>query len=894
MRGRVLGHYRVLDLVCAGGMGEVYRARDDRLDRDVAVKVLPDAVAADPDRRARFEREAKALARIEHPNILTIHEFGQDAPDGASGHTTWFAVTELLTGETLRSRLAREHLSWRRAVEIGAAVADGLAAAHGQGIVHRDLKPENLYLTDDGRVKILDFGLAASGLDPDPDAPTAAAPGAATAPGTVLGTVGYMAPEQVQGARVDPRADIFALGCVLFEMVTGRKAFARPTAAETLAAILSAPAPEMAASGTDAPAELSRVVARCLEKQPGQRFQSASDLAFALRELTTAPVGTPAGVAAPAAGPAALAATRSRPRAWMTGGAAVLALVAAAVVAAVWWWPDGRGKPAASTTGLDPEKVVVAVFDNRTGDASLDALGIMVSDIVTQSLRQLEGVKLADNPMVPAGGPALPQSAIAPGSDPVQWVAGRTGAGLVVAGAYYLDGTDVRVQSRIVDAATGTRVMDIEAVTAPRASPSGVVDALTPRIVGAVAARFNRMFSNMTGATRTPSYEAYLEFQAATRTFGDAASIQHLRSAVALDPSFVMARIQLALALRNQPLLSQADQVLRSIEEPAFFSKATPAEQALTRHYRASLEGNWIAALAAAREFGRLMPNSFWWSVVGISEDRVHHPRAAAEAYSHVPLSSAPAAAGPLATMPLLNRAGAYHQLGEYDTQLELARLGYQHYPNDGAFYSQEAGALIALGRLGEVDDVILRSQKASLRSGSAGAVMYRAARELAAHGHADGATAMATRAATWYRNQLDRGKPTTTLRESYAASLLHAGACTEAVRIRKDLLRQAPDSLAAQGNYAVTLVTCGGSRADAQKIAAALATVERPFLRGEHHYQRARILAVLGDREGAMRALDAAYAQGQEWSGSVMHLEGAFASLRDYPPFVELMKPKG
>jgi hypothetical protein len=174
------------------------------------------------------------------------------------------------------------------------------------------------------------------------------------------------------------------------------------------------------------------------------------------------------------------------------------------------------------------------------------------------------------------------------------------------------------------------------------------------------------------------------------------------------------------------------------------------------------------------------------------------------------------------------------------------------------------------------------------------GALLYRAARELGAHGHADAATAMATRAAAWYKTQLERVKPTTALRESYAASLLAAGACTDAVPVRQALSREAPDSLGARGNYAVALVICGGPRAEARKIAAALATVERPYLRGEHLYQRSRILAVLGDREGAMRALEAAYAQGYAWSGTTMHLESAFASFRDYPPFVELMKPKG
>jgi len=412
--------------------------------------------------------------------------------------------------------------------------------------------------------------------------------------------------------------------------------------------------------------------------------------------------------------------------------------------------------------------------------------------------------------------------------------------------------------------------------------------------VGAVAARFNRAYSGMVGATRTPSYDAYLEFRQSLTTFGDDASIQHLRSAVALDPSFVTAQIQLALAYRNRGLFTQADEALKRIEEPAALSNATPAEQALVRHYRASLDGNWAAALAEAREFGRLMPSSFWWSVVGISEERVHRPRAALEAYSHVQLQNSPAEMGPIASIPLSNRAGVHHQLGEYDEQLELARLGHQHYPNDGAFYSHEAGALIALGRPGEVDGVVLRCGNASLRSGSMGALLYHAARELRAHGHADAAAAMAARAAAWYKNQLESGKPTTALRESYAASLLEAGACTDAVRISKDTLREAPDSPGAQGSYAVALATCGGPRAEAQKIAAALARMERPFLRGVNHYQRARVLAVLGDREGAMRALEAAYAQGFVWFGTTIHLESAFASLRDFPPFVELMKPKG
>src|SRR5262245_27771106 len=209
-------------------MGEVYRARDTRLEREGAIKVLPAPFAHDPGRRARFEREAKAVAALSHPNILAIHDCGTE--QGVA-----FAVMELLEGETLRRRLARGAVPWRKAVEIGAAIADGLAAAHAKGIVHRDLKPDNLFLTSDGRVKILDFGLARVAT-PAPQLATATYHSAQTDLGTVMGTAGYMAPEQVRGQPTDARSDLFALGCVLYEMVTGQRTFARETDAETMTA----------------------------------------------------------------------------------------------------------------------------------------------------------------------------------------------------------------------------------------------------------------------------------------------------------------------------------------------------------------------------------------------------------------------------------------------------------------------------------------------------------------------------------------------------------------------------------------------------------------------------------------------------------------------------------
>ena len=273
--GRRLGRYEVLSLLGAGGMGEVYRARDTELERDVAVKVLPDAASGDPAWLDRFRREAHALSRLSHPNILEIFDAGSD--DGVR-----YVVTELLEGRTLRDHLEHGRLPIRKAVAIADAIARGLGAAHAQGVVHRDVKPENVLLTSDGRVKVLDFGIARlheleAAAARITEAPTV------TSAGTLLGTIGYMAPEQIRGEPADARSDVFALGCVLYEMLTGQRAFERATPAATLAAMLHDDPESPGALVPDLPSSLGRVVMRCLEKQPGERFQSAADVAFALR-----------------------------------------------------------------------------------------------------------------------------------------------------------------------------------------------------------------------------------------------------------------------------------------------------------------------------------------------------------------------------------------------------------------------------------------------------------------------------------------------------------------------------------------------------------------------------------------------------------------------------------
>jgi Tol biopolymer transport system component len=327
--GTVVGPYEITGPLGSGGMGEVYRARDARLAREVALKVLPASFLHDPDRLRRFEQEARAAGQLNHPNIVVVYDTGTHA--GAP-----YVVEELLEGETLRQRLGGGRLPPRKVLDYARQIAQGLAAAHHKGIVHRDLKPENLFVTTEGRLKILDFGLAklarAEVSAPATQAPTQVETGA----GVVLGTVGYMSPEQVRGQPADPRSDLFSFGAILYEMLTGRRPFEGPSSVETMNAILHTEPPPLSPAAEPLPPGLERILQHCLEKRPDERFQSARDLAFQLESLSSP---SAAGVATPAV---ARRAAGRVPWGWTASGAL------AGVMAATALWlvlPRGSGSP---------------------------------------------------------------------------------------------------------------------------------------------------------------------------------------------------------------------------------------------------------------------------------------------------------------------------------------------------------------------------------------------------------------------------------------------------------------------------------------------------------------------------------------------------------------------
>ena len=448
--GTRLGPYDIVSHVGAGGMGDVYRARDSRLDRDVAVKVLSDAVAGDPAALGRFEREAKSVAALSHPNILAIHDVGREG--GIS-----FAVMELLDGETLADTVAHSKLPWRKAAAIGTEIAEGLFAAHSRGIVHRDLKPANVFLTSDGRVKILDFGIArafersldATGREQrvapqhpmagvDPTAlPTAA--GYPTEPGTVLGTVGYMSPEQVRGVPADARSDVFSLGCVLYEMVTGRRAFSRETAAETLTAILREEPEPVAAAVEGVPVELDRIVGHCLEKNPAERFQSARDVAFNLR----AALATPGVTAASSVG-------SRKPRrrgVWLGGAIGVLVLVVGglALLQRRGALPGAPGDAAAAGAAPRIASLAVLPLENLSRDPEQDYFADGMTEALITDLAKIQALRVISRTSV------MQYKGV---KKPLPEIAKELGVDGIVEGSVQRAGDRVRITAQLIEAAT--------------------------------------------------------------------------------------------------------------------------------------------------------------------------------------------------------------------------------------------------------------------------------------------------------------------------------------------------------------------------------------------------------------------------------------------------------
>ena len=523
--GTGVGPYEIVGPIGRGGMGEVYRARDTRLHRYVAIKILPAGGVVDPQFRERFDREAKAVAALSHPNILAIYDVGTH--DGAP-----YAAIELLEGDTLRSRIGTSPLPLRTVLDYAVQIARGLAAAHGRGIVHRDLKPDNIFVTRDGQLKILDFGLATAPVGDSTDETTRLGQ---TEAGMVMGTVGYMSPEQARGERAGERSDIFSFGCVLYEMVSARRAFAGDSRIETLHAILKDNPPDLANAGRDIPRALDRLIMRCLEKAPENRFQSATDLVFALENQTDGLAPSPPSFQTRPRGPRRRAA------------AAALVCVALAGAGAGWWWTARRDRPpaepAAAMAALDNSAPLLAVlpFENITRDGRPGYFAAGMTDEVTGQLSKLSALRVV-------GRAAVAKFTNARSDLPV--MVKELGIGSLVTGTVREDGSRVRVNVELMDARSG-QVIWSEQYEREGVDVFAAQSDIALRVAEALKASVTLEEQSRVGKRPTGSvaaYELFVRGRALSRV--DRAklleSIDLLRQAVAIDPQFALALTELA------------------------------------------------------------------------------------------------------------------------------------------------------------------------------------------------------------------------------------------------------------------------------------------------------------------------------------------------------------
>ena len=623
MIGRTLGHYRIVEEISRGGMGIVYRAVDVRLNRDVALKVLPDELVADADRRRRFVQEAQAASALEHPHIAVIHEI--DEADGVT-----FIAMELIRGDRLKDLLARRRLPATRVLELATEVAEGLARAHDKNIIHRDLKPANIMVSEDGHAKVIDFGLAKL-VEPEGgllDSAETRLQGD-TDPGVVLGTVAYMSPEQVSGDKVDQRSDIFTFGVLLYEMLSGQPPFQGRTGVDTLHAILNQPAPPLPSLGPavlpDASRDIQRIVEKCLAKEPGDRYQGMRDLVVDLRaarrQLESGSVASssivrplPRPTDQPVAAPAAAPSIYRMRKGWLVGTLVVAVAVAAAVAVLLF-----RQRPAQVTplAGAKPS-VAVLYFENNTGNPSLDWLRTGLTDMVVTDLSQsadvevlstdrlyriLSELKRADDKVISA--------------DVVQEVARRAGVETVLLGSYIKAGDTIRISIKLQEAKS-SRIVTAERVEGiGEASLFSMVDELTRRIKARLmphaAGTSLTQLLRQPGGEPTPaldvgvkdittgSIEAYRHYAEGIdlhQRLKEREAIPRLEKAVEVDPSFAMALAKLSIIYGN---------LNRPRESDEYAKRALDLGDRLTTRERLYIEGVYYSRRARPEMIARAM-----------------------------------------------------------------------------------------------------------------------------------------------------------------------------------------------------------------------------------------------------------------------------------------------
>lgn len=855
-------------------MGEVYKAEDTKLKRLVALKFLPPHLTRDKEANERFLYEAQTASALDHQNICTIHEIAETEEDGRL-----FICMACYEGETLKSIIDGRGLTIEEAVDIAIQVAQGLARAHAKGIIHRDIKPGNLIVQPNGVVKIIDFGL--SKLIGARDI---------TRSKTTQGTVAYMSPEQIKGKTIDSRVDIWALGVVLYEMLTGERPFKGEVEQTVIYSILNeAPEPILSLC-SDLPNELTWIINRALVKNPRERYADMQEMIAdfdTIRKHDKRSI-TPRRSTKP-----------KKARRLLIYAAAFIAIV-------VGIWASMLYFSTKENRNLNPRRVAVAVFENRTGDAALDQLGKMAADWITQGLAQTGVVETVPSTSVLRTVQYLKSHAdstldVVPG----RALAEQTGAGIMVCGSYYKHGETLQLQAQIIDMQDDKLLGAVEPVSGSWQTPMAAIERLRQGVMGTLATYYDPMLSSIADKMSPPptfeAYQAYIAGREHMMRSKSREALRYFEKAARMDSLFPQALCLAAFKHLDLGHYAQVDSIVAILVQN--YERLAPLDRLITDRLRAEMQGDRAETLRIMRRLAEIAPDPGNYYTVGRNAVLFNRPKECIEVFKKMDPEHGyfreRAAFWEVVT-------AAYHMLGDYKGELKAARRGRRLHPTLRRMMAYEARALVGLGRVEEARKLLDEAQTLPDQPGWPQLrFTWGQGVELRKHGYPEASMEVLGRALVWLQNR----SPETSASRSHRADLAEVLYYTEhwqaAHQLFKELVYEdSPHADEARwaGEYTGNVVYLGylgtsaarlGQTDQARQIARELQKMQRPYLFGLNTFWSGCIYGLLGEREQAVTLLREAFAQGY-WYSTYPLSNIDLEPLRDYPPFQELMRPEG
>jgi len=857
------GRYQVIEELGKGGMGSIYKVLDKKINEKIALKLINMETPSDEKSIERFSNELKLARKVSHRNICRMYDLGEE-------QGTHYITMEFVPGEDLKNSITRMGpLNPGRAVSIAKQLCKGLAEAHKTGVIHRDLKPQNVMIDSQGNARIMDFGIARTmkgeGL---------------TADGMIIGTPEYMAPEQVEGKEVDQRTDIYSLGAILYEMLTGRVPFKGKSPISVAFMHKTEKPKDPRVYNDQIPEDLSRLVLKCMEKDKAKRYQNVGELSAALEsiegELPTSELILPKKKPT----------TTKQITLTFTWWRFLIPVLLLLVVLVILFVPLGK-----KGLDVDSDRFIVAIFENQTGDGSFDSYGRVAADWITQSLSQIdegeavpvsEALEFLRLMGVETGG--IQKMA------QLRDLAKHTEAGTVISGSYTLAEGILQFEAHIIDANKGKSIHTLEPVSGPGESPMEVIETLRQRIMGTLAIYFSQIPSRTRRFLEPPLFEAYQEYLSGMDAFDHdySQALAHFEQAVKLDPEFPAPCICMSIIYSHQQEFAKAESIVNLANERR--DRLNPLERSLLDAFIAGLQGNYEEGLKFFRQAETLAPEDYILNyLLGFEALRLNRPQETVDTFTKIEIpefvNSTEVGAWRFRAL-----AEAHHMLGEYLKELEEVSKGQDNFPDNINLRVGKVRALAALGRIQEVLEMIDESLARTQQPEAPGIIMLEAAQELFAHGYLNESKEIANRAVSWYQSQI----PEKASGEKHRSSLAYAHYVAEqwenAQNLFKELSEEYPDHVEYKG-FLGRLAARMGNKKEALKLSEELTGIDLPYLFGVHTYSRACIASLLGEQEQAVDLLREAFTQGRPF-GAYLHRDMDLEPLRDYPPFQELLWP--